>query len=166
MSDIRFPKSLKPIVNKGYSQTRGSNIWRSQVSGGLPRQGRDTYYEPVPIAVTLITTALGRQVFWAFIASINGGASTFLMDHDTGQGVEEHSVLISSTISDSTQNGIYWSITFTATAERTGVQDVTCLSTALLTLEGCYGRDLGSFIRTYESNLTSYPFINNLPSAS
>lgn len=166
MSDLVFPKSLKPIISKGYSQVRGSNIWRADVQGGIPRQGRDTYYEPVPISVTLVVTALGRQLFWAFIAAVDGGASSFLMDHDTGNGIEEHSILITSNINDSTSNGVYWTITFTATAERTSIQDVTCVSTALLSLEVCYGRDLGRFIRTYESNLTSYPFINNLPSAT
>ncbi len=57
--------SLRPIVSKGYSQMRGSNLWRTEVQGGVPRQGRDTYFEPVPISVTLVVSSLGRQAFLA-----------------------------------------------------------------------------------------------------
>ncbi len=67
MGDLYFPASLKPIVNKGYSYSRGSNIYRNTVQGGLPRQGRDTYFEPVPIQVNLVTSALGNQVFQSFL---------------------------------------------------------------------------------------------------
>ena len=74
MGNKVFPASLKPIVSKSYGQTRGGNIWRSQVQAGLPRQGRDAYYDAVPISVTLVVSALSRQVFWLFITSISGGA--------------------------------------------------------------------------------------------
>lgn len=166
MSDKVFPASLKPIVSKGYGQTRGSNIWRSDVQGGLPRQGRDTYYEPVPISVTLVVSKLGRQAFWSFIASIDGGASSFQMNHDTGNGIEPHNILITSTIQEQTQTGVYWTITFTATAERTSVQDSTEFSEALWPLYGEYGEGLPAFLDLFAQHVTTYPFINSLPDAS
>ena len=166
MSDLVFPASLKPIISKGYGQTRGSNIWRSDVQGGMPRQGRSYYYEPVPISVTLVVSALGRRAFWAFIASIDGGASSFIMNHDTGNGIEPHNVLITSTIQESTQTGVFWNITFTATAERTSVQESTDFSESLWQLYGEYGDELPQLLDLYAKYVTTYPFINSLPDAS
>lgn len=151
--------SLRPIVSKGYSQTRGSNIWRTEVQGGLPRQGRDTYFEPVPISVTLVVSSLGRQAFYSFLNNIDGGASSFIMPHDTGLGIEDHQVLITSTISDSTDDGKNWVITFTATAERTAIQEDTCLTKNLPDLYGCYGDCLGSFLKIYANYGTTFPRI-------
>lgn len=151
--------SLRPIVSKGYSQTRGSNIWRTEVQGGLPRQGRDTYFEPVPISVTLVVSSLGRQAFYSFLNNIDGGASSFIMSHDTGMGIEDHHVLITSTISDSTDDGKNWVITFTATAERTAIQEDTCFTKNLPDLFGCYGDYLGSFLKIYANYETTFPRI-------
>lgn len=151
--------SLRPIVSKGYSQTRGSNIWRTEVQGGLPRQGRDTYFEPVPISVTLVVSSLGRQAFYSFLNNIDGGASSFIMPHDTGMGIEDHHVLITSTISDSTDDGKNWVITFTATAERTAIQEDTCFTKSLPDLFGCYGDYLGSFLKIYANYETTFPRI-------
>lgn len=151
--------SLRPIVSKGYSQTRGSNIWRTEVQGGLPRQGRDTYFEPVPISVTLVVSSLGRQAFYSFLNNIDGGASSFIMPHDTGMGIEDHQILITSTISDSTDDGKNWVISFTATAERTAIQEDTCLTKNLPDLYGCYGDHLGSFMKIYANYETTFPRI-------
>lgn len=166
MSDLVFPASLKPIISKGYGQARGSNITRIAAQGGLPRQARDTFYEPVPISVTLVVSERGRQAFWAFIASVDGGASSFQMNHDTGNGIEPHNVLITSTIQDTTQTGEFWVITFTATAERTSIQDKTDFSEALWPLYGEYGEGLPAFLDLYAQYVTNYPFINQLPDAS
>lgn len=151
--------SLRPIVSKGYSQTRGSNIWRTEVQGGVPRQGRDTYFEPVPISVTLVVSSLGRRAFYSFLNNIDGGASSFIMPHDTGLGIEDHQVLITSDISDSTDDGKNWVITFTATAERTAIQEDTCLTKNLPDLYGCYGDCLGSFLKIYANYETTFPRI-------
>lgn len=151
--------SLRPIVSKGYSQTRGSNIWRTEVQGGVPRQGRDTYFEPVPISVTLVVSSLGRQAFYSFLNNIDGGASSFIMPHDTGLGIEDHQVLITSDISDSTDDGKNWVITFMATAERTAIQEDTCLTKNLPDLYGCYGDCLGSFLKIYANYETTFPRI-------
>lgn len=157
MGDLRFPASLKPIVSKGYSQTRGSNIWRVDTQGGVPRQGRDTYFEPVPISVTLVVSSLGRQAFYSFLNNIHGGADSFIMPHDTGLGIEDHQILITSTISDSTDDGKNWVLSFTATAERTAIQEDTCLTANLPDLYGCYGDFLGGFLKAYGEYMTTFP---------
>ena len=163
MSDLQFPESLKPIVSKNYGQVRGGNIWRSNVQGGLPRQGRDTFYDATPINIALVVSKLGRQAFWGFIAQIDNGASSFQMNLDTGNGIEPHNVQITSNINDSTQTGVFWNITFTATAERTSVQDSTEFSEALWPLYGYYGDQLPYFLDFYAQYCTTPLFINNLP---
>ena len=164
MSSKEFPKSIKPIVSRGYGQSRGSNIWRSEVQGGMQRQGRSYYYDAVPISVTLVMDRLARQVFWKFISTVDGGASSFQMDHDTGNGVEPHNVQITSSITEQTQDGINWVVSFTATAERTSVQDITEFDETLLELFGIYGNQLGPFLSLLEEFCTNPPFINQLPS--
>ena len=159
MGSLRFPARLKPVVSKGYSQTRGSNIYRNEVQGGLPRQGRDTYFEAVPISVTLVVSSLGRQAFLSFLNNIHGGADSFVMPHDTGYGVQDHQVMITSTIGDSTDDGINWVITFTATAERTAIQEDNCLTQNLPDLFGCYGDCLGGFLKAYGVAQSTFPRI-------
>lgn len=159
MGNLRFPASLKPIVSRGYSQTRGSNIWRSDVQGGAPRQGRDTYFEPVPINITLVVSNLGRQAFYSFLNNINGGADSFIMVNDTGLGLQDHQVWITSTISDNTDDGKNWVINFTATAERTAIQEDTCLTANLPDLYGCYGDCLGGFLKAYGQAQSTFPRI-------
>lgn len=159
MSSIRFPMSLKPIVNRGYSQSRGSNIWRNDVQGGAPRQGRDTYFEPVPIDITLVVSSLGRQAFYSFLNNIHGGADSFIMPQDTGLGIQDHLVWITSQVSDTTSDGINWTISFTATAERTAIQEDTCLTANLPDLYGCYGDGLNKFLTAYNTYATTFPRI-------
>ncbi len=159
MSDLYFPASLKPIVNKGYSYSRGANIYRNTVQGGVPRQGRDTYFEPVPIEVNLVTSALGNQVFQSFLNNIHGGADSFNMVLDTGLGLQVHQVIITSSIGVNTTDGINWNINFTATAERTAIQEDTCLTANLPDLYGCYGVCLGGFLKAYGVSQTTFPRI-------
>lgn len=163
MSDLVFPATLRPIVSKGYGQERGRNIIRTEVQQGMPRQTRDTYYDTVPINVALVVSKLGRQAFWAFITQIDGGASSFIMNHDTGNGIEPHNVVITSNISETTQNGCYWAITFTATAERTSIQEENELTDALPPLFGAYGDELLKVFAAITTRVTTYPFINQLP---
>lgn len=159
MSDLYFPASLKPIVSKGYSYTRGSNIFRSEVAGGLPRQGRDTYFEPIPFSITLVTSALGNQAFQSFLNNIHGGADSFNMYLDSGLGVAVHQCLITSAVNISSDDGLNWVITFTVTAERTAIQEDTCLTANLPDLFGCYGDCLGKFLAAYGVAQTTFPRI-------
>ena len=159
MGSLNFPASLKPIVNKGYSYSRGSNLYRSSVQGGLPRQGRDTYFEPVPIEVNLVTSALGNQVFQSFLNNIHGGADSFNMVLDTGLGLQVHQVIITSSIGINTTDGINWNINFTATAERTAIQEDTCLTANLPDLYGCYGDGLNRFLKAYGTAQSTFPRI-------
>lgn len=161
MSDLRFPSSLRPVVSKGYSMTRRNNVWSVDLASGGVRQGRDTYYDVFPISVTLITSALGRQAFLSFLEKVDGGASSFWMAHDFGMGIEDYQVTITSTIAESTEDGINWTITFTATAEKSPFQDLEnqCLINNLPDLYGCYGDCLGSFLKIYANYETTFPRI-------
>lgn len=161
MSEVYFPRSLKPVVSKGYSMTRRNNVWSVDLAGGGVRQGRDTYYDVFPISVTLITSALGRQAFLSFLEKVDGGASSFWMAHDFGMGIEDYQVTITSTIAESTEDGINWTITFTATAEKSPFQDLEnqCLINNLPDLYGCYGDGLGSFLKIYANYETTFPRI-------
>lgn len=159
MGDLYFPASLKPIVNKGYAYKRGSNIYRNTVAGGLPRQGRDTYFEPVPVEINLVTSALGNQVFQSFLNNIHGGADSFNMVLDTGLGLQVHQVIITSDVNINTNDGINWNINFTATAERTAIQEDTCLTANLPDLYGCYGDGLNYFLRQYGIAQSTFPRI-------
>lgn len=161
MSDLYFPRSLKPVVSKGYSMTRRNNVWSVDLAGGGVRQGRDTYYDVFPISVTLITSALGRQAFLTFLEKVDGGASSFWMAHDFGMGIEDYQVTITSTIAESTEDGINWTITFTATAEKSPFQDLEnqCLVNNLPDLYGCYGDGLGCFLKAYGTAQSTFPRI-------
>lgn len=161
MTDLYFPRSLKPVVSKGYSMTRRNNVWSVDLAGGGVRQGRDTYYDVFPISVTLITSAMGRQAFLSFLEKVDGGASSFWMAHDFGMGIEDYQVTITSTIAESTEDGINWTITFTATAEKSPFQNLEnqCLINNLPDLYGCYGDCLGSFLKIYANYETTFPRI-------
>ena len=161
MGDLYFPRSLKPVVSKGYSMTRRNNVWSVDLAGGGVRQGRDTYYDVFPISVTLITSAMGRQAFLSFLEKVDGGASSFWMAHDFGMGIADYQVTITSTIAESTEDGINWTITFTATAEKSPFQDLEnqCLINNLPDLYGCYGDCLGSFLKIYANYETTFPRI-------
>lgn len=161
MTDLYFPRSLKPVVSKGYSMTRRNNVWSVDLADGGVRQGRDTYYDVFPVSVTLITSAMGRQAFLSFLEKVDGGASSFWMAHDFGMGIEDYQVTITSTIAESTEDGINWTITFTATAEKSPFQDLEnqCLINNLPDLYGCYGDCLGSFLKIYANYETTFPRI-------
>lgn len=141
--------------------TRRNNVWSVDLAGGGVRQGRDTYYDVFPISVTLITSALGRQAFLSFLEKVDGGASSFWMAHDFGMGIEDYQVTITSTIAESTEDGINWTITFTATAEKSPFQDEDnqCLVHNLPDLYGCYGDYLGGFLKAYGEAQSTFPRI-------
>ncbi|HCQ2681000.1 TPA: hypothetical protein OHP00_001734 [Escherichia coli] len=141
--------------------TRRNNVWSVDLAGGGVRQGRDTYYDVFPVSVTLITSAMGRQAFLSFLEKVDGGASSFWMAHDFGMGIEDYQVTITSTIAESTEDGINWTITFTATAEKSPFQDLEnqCLINNLPDLYGCYGDCLGSFLKIYANYDTTFPRI-------
>ena len=157
MSNYRFPASLKPITSKGYSYQRGGNVYRSEVTGGLPRQGRDTYFDTVPFNVTLVTSALGNQAFQSFLNQISGGADSFVMALDSGLGVKDHQCQINSDINIDTSDGINWTISFSLLAERTDIQEETCLTANLPDLFGCYGDGLNCFLAAYATAQTTFP---------
>lgn len=88
------------------------------------------------------------------------------MELDTGNGLEMHNVQITSEIRDTTQTDVFYNIQFTATAERTSIQDQTEFSDTLVDLFGEYGDGLSALLNYYEIYCTTPNFINNLPEPS
>ena len=157
MSDIRFPSRLKPIVSMGYSSSRLSNITRVDVQNGAPRQVRDTYFEAVPYTVKILCrSVIARQAFWDFIAQIDGGASSFIMQIDSSMGTADHLCWITSAISESTSDNINWEIGFTVTAERTYDQENPWQGLVLAAYEA-FGDNAVQSIDSF------YSFVNNPP---
>ena len=160
MSDRKFPSNLKPIVNKGYSHKRGGNIARSQVQSGLPRQSQDRFYDSAPVNINLYCNCFERSIFYMFINSVSGGADSFGMMLDTGYGIEEHQVVITSEIGDSTQDGLNFAISFTATTEKVPMQDLpVCYTDTMLEFFECYGAGFPKFLNDYMTSLATFPFI-------
>lgn len=159
MSDIRFPSQLKPIVNKGYSTTHGQNVWRTQLAGGAPRQARDTYYDTIPINVTLILTGWEVQAWEAFLVSTANGSVSFIMTHDLGRGLRDYLTWITSPISRTTQDGINWYISFTATVEALYDPCEEKMYETLLPLYQCYGGGLAAFLEAYGYAQSHHPRI-------
>lgn len=160
MSDVRFPDNIKPIVNRTYGVTRGANIYRSSVQGGLDRQGRDYYFDTPTFSVVLVLSTLSRQFFYYWLNSIDGGANTFVMQLDSGQGLEDHQVQITSDLSDQTTDNINWAISFSIKAERAPVQEADeCLQASMLELYPCYGRELGAIIASMKDYVSTGKFV-------
>ena len=161
MSDIRLPAGIRPSVSKSYSMTLSNNVSRVSTSGGAPRQGRDTYYDVIPVNVTLILTGWQVQAFTAFLHNIDNGASSFIMSHDLGHGLRDYQTLITSTINRDTNDGINWYVSFTATVEAIYDACEDQLMEALTPLYECYGGGLSAFIKAYGNAQSSFPRIWN-----
>jgi len=163
MSDILFPKRLKPIVSKGYSCSRLSNITRVDVQNGAPRQARDSYFESVPYSINVLCrSVIARQAFWDFIAQIDGGASSFIMPIDSSMGPADHLCWITSAINESTSDNINWEIGFTVTAERTYDQEDPWQGQALAAYDA-FGDEAVSTINSLYSFVNNPPFKFNEP---
>ncbi len=124
MGDIIFPAIFKPIVNRGYSFQRGSNVVQNAVRGGLAGAALDRRFEAVLFNVNLVLTRLGHQAFWDFYdGGINHGADSFSWELDSGNGMETHQCLITSRVQSNTNDQQTWTVSMEVTAERNPSQD-------------------------------------------
>lgn len=124
MPDPVFPPNIKPIVTE-YSFNMPDNVLEHPVSGGSNLQILDTKFGRSPFQVTIIGTPLKMQVFNDFYyGKIDGGSAKFIMELDSGNGLEDHTVLIQpSTIRQSFANDPTRIISFIVWAEKTPFQD-------------------------------------------
>ena len=159
MGDKWFPSSIKPLVNKTYSLSRGTNVMQSKVDGGMPRFNLDRTLEPVPFTLNFVMSDFHYGVFLSFYdGAINHGGDSFKMNLDSGTGITEHQVnILPNTLKASKPAGCNWYVGFTALAEVTPSQLEAC--DALYNLYQCYGDQSAALIQSFED------FVVGLPSA-
>ena len=151
MGNLSLPQSLKPNCTRGYGQRRGSNIVRQQPQGGIFRQTKRYGTEPVPFTVTFTVDGFGRQVFYDFYDNdLNNGANSFPMTLDSGNGLEAHQCWISSSVTESSNNAIYWDISLEVMAESTHTQSKP------------FGGSLSTLAREYSSTRDLINVLNGL----
>lgn len=157
MSDFYFPRSIKPLTNKTYSMSRGSNVLESPVQGGLARQSLRYTLEPVPFTLNFIMCDMAYQAFLQFYdITINHGANSFKMMLDSGTGIVEHQVYIRrNTLKANRPSHNNWYVAFTATAEVTPSQLEVCDN--LYQLWDCYGDGSYAILNAFEDYATGVP---------
>lgn len=157
MSDNLFPTHLKPLVNKSYSMSRGSNVF-SDRSNYLPRQSLKYTLEPVPFSLTFLFSDAQYLEFLQFYdITINHGANSFKMMLDSGTGIEEHQCHIdANSLKANKPSHNNWYVSFSCKAEATPSQKEKC--TNLYDLYDCHGRSSGALLKGFESFVTGSYF--------
>ena len=157
MSDYWFPSAIKPLTNKTYAMSRGSNVQSTAVQGGIPRQRKKYSYDVVPITLNFSMCAFHYEIFLNFYdAAIDGGASSFKMMLDSGTGIVEHQVQISGGFNADLVVHDRWHMSFTATAQVTPSQLDLCDNK--YQLYNCYGDDIFPIIDGLEAFAVGVPF--------
>ena len=143
MTTPAFPAAIKPIVSQGYSFNTPSNVIELSVAGGLPLMIREFKTAAVAFNVVLILNPLRLQVWSDFYFSkIASGSGKFTMNLEAGNGIEECICsLIPSTVQQSSNDQLIWTIAFTVLAEKTAAQDDP-FGGNLVDLFNIYGDDL------------------------
>ena len=158
MGDKWFPRSIKPLTNKTYSMSRGSNVLATAVQGGNARQALRYSLEPVPFILNFTLSDLGYSSLLNFYdVAINHGANSFKMNLDSGTGIVEHQCLIKpGTFKANRPSHNNWYVSFTATAEVTPSQNEICDN--LYQLYDCYGEQSCDILNGFESFVTGSYF--------
>ena len=142
-----FPASIKPVISQGYSFGMANNILEQPVSGGSSLLIRDTKYGFVDFNVTIVGSPLKMQVWNDFYyGKIDGGASKFSMQLDSGNGIEEHICqIVPSSVTQNFNNDPTRFISYTVRAEKTPFQD-NPYGGALVDLFDIYGDDFPALL--------------------
>lgn len=156
MGDVTFPSNIKPLLNKSYGLSRGSNVVASAV-GGIPRQGLDLTIEAVPFPLNFTLSDYKYQILTMFYDSkINHGTNSFNMQLDSGNGVEEHQCIITAgTFKATKPSHGTWYVSFTVMAESTSSQLSLCSN--LFDLNECYGHSLSTVLAGYAPIISAMP---------
>jgi len=157
MGDKWFPQAIKPLTNRTYAFTRGSNVLQTKVDSGMPRFNLDRTFEPVPFTLNFLMSDLQFQVFLSFYdAAINHGGDSFKMNLDSGSGIVEHQVnIVPGTLKQNRPSACNWVVSFTALAQVTPSQLDSC--SALYDLYQCYGNNTSALLGSLESYSLELP---------
>jgi len=120
-----FPSDLKPSLTQGYGFGQSNNVITDQVAGGAPTQTRDFRTGTVPFSIGMVLDPVRMKTFQSFYFSvINSGADKFTMILDSGNGLEEHVVMITpGSVSFNGDRAPIWSVSFAILAETTPFQE-------------------------------------------
>ena len=151
MSNFWWPQSIKPLTNKTYAMSRGSNVQGTQVQGGLARQALKYSLEPVPFTLNFILSDNAYRALLQFYdITLNHGANSFKMMLDSGTGIVEHQCLIKpGSFKANRPSHNTWYLGVTVTAEVTPSQNETCDN--LYQLWNCYGEQSCEIINGFEA---------------
>ena len=157
MSDYWWPRSIKPLTNKTYAMSRGSNVSESPVQGGIARQALKYTLEPVPFTLNFIVSDMAYKVILQFYdVTLNHGANSFKMNLDSGTGIVEHQCYIKPNSFKVTRpHHNTWYLAITVTAESTPSQDELCDN--LYQLWDCYGDQSRALLNSFESFALGLP---------
>lgn len=151
MGDKWFPRSIKPLTNKTYALSRGSNVFETPTQGGIARQALRYTLEPVPFQLNFIISDNGYAALLQFYdVAINHGANSFKMMLDSGTGIVEHQCYIKPNTFKSTRpSHNNWYVAMTMAAEVTPSQNEVCDN--LYQLYDCYGEQSCDILNGFES---------------
>lgn len=156
---INFPATIKPITD-GYRFNTPNNVMSINVMNGLPIQVLDYKFGPVEIPCTFVGGRLLKSVLSDFYyGKINSGADKFLMNLDTGFGLEEHIVqIVPGTMNWDLGKDPTTVISCTIRAEKTPAQDVP-YEGSLSDAYSLYGEQILEFFNDLEEfTLVDLPF--------
>jgi len=142
-----LPAGLKPSITQGYGFGSPDNIITQQVQGGAPLQMLDFRTGPVSFNIGMVLNELKLQVFQDFyFGKINSGADKFDMILDSGNGLEDHVVMITpGSVNFNGDRAPIWSVSFTVLAETTPFQEDP-FGGNLSDLYNAYGDDINAII--------------------
>jgi hypothetical protein len=157
MSDYWWPRSIKPLTNRDYSFSRGSNVLDTQVQGGPSRVSLDATLEPVVFNINIIVSQVGMQAFLNFYdVTLNHGANSFKMMLDSGTGIVEHQCrIVPNTFKTSRPSLTSWQATVKVVAEVTPSQLGSCDN--LYQLYDCYGDGTCDILKALEDFAIGLP---------
>lgn len=125
MGDSTIPNFVVPLA-RGYRFSRGKNIVRTPVAGGIFRAALDYSLESVEIKVVFALNNLEKAAFFDwFDFTINHGADSFVIPLETDlDGLQDHQALFKpGTLNTSTTDGINWRAACVLVVETTPAQD-------------------------------------------
>lgn len=119
-----FPSNFKPTISQGYSFGAPQDVIDGGVTGGDVIQARDYKFGSTLFNISMALDPLRMQVWQDFyFGKLSSGSNKFTMNLDSGNGIEEHIVMIQPGSVDFEGSGDpKWRLNFTLIADRISFQ--------------------------------------------